>query len=435
MSKFRVMVWLEISLAWRYLMGARRDGVFSIMAVLAFMGAVIGVGALIVGMAITQGVKVNAEDVLLNGEAHIWILPSLDEGTQHQEVINFREFGISSEDASALGITAPQSIASRSLIFLDSILDSKLNSLDGVQHVRPSIDSQVIVALDADFAMAGLSGVILDDVANSKFGIETSIEMADWPLIVPDSLVRSGRISVGQTVVLYSSKLQRTPIGSLPSSQGFEVVGTYPGTIRDDFYTSIKAAQLFLNEIGRVSSVEIYLKDPSEVGRMVGDLTELFGEFEVQSRRENREGISAFLEVLRLVMLVTLGLILLVSAFNIFASQLMLTNAQRRSIGVMRSTGFSRFSIIRIFFLSGFLVGFIGASFGTISGLVFALNFPFISALGVPGLSFFSNSPPIILLKDVSVAFSLCIFMTAVASIFPAWLVASTSPIEAFSHG
>ena len=135
------------------------------------------------------------------------------------------------------------------------------------------------------------------------------------------------------------------------------------------------------------------------------------------------------------ILLLVLGLIILVSAFNIFTGQLMLTDAQRWAIAIMRSFGACKGEILRIFLFSGLMIGLLGTFVGLGLGILVAVNFSLLIDLGIPGLSFFAHSPPQIRPGDLVFAFFISITLALIASIVPARAAAQTPPIEAFRYG
>ena len=179
--------------------------------------------------------------------------------------------------------------------------------------------------------------------------------------------------------------------------------------------------------------LELYVQDPFNLNVVREALLSFPENVRVESWQERRSNLASFLSILRLVMFVILSLILLVAAFNIFAGQLLLTDAQRRSIAFMRSAGFSKNSILRVFLFAGLLIGGGGTLVGLVVGSVLALNFPLLIQLGIPGLSFFETSLPIVRGVDLILIFGLALGLNFGAALLPAWTAASTPPAEAIS--
>ncbi len=427
----------EGGLALRYLAGARGQGTFSLLTVLALLGTLIGVGSLVVGQAITQGIQVQARDALVRREPHLWVLPDLealeDDGTG-QDVSTL---GLGAEDLAVLGLSGTIQTAPpvRPWFDFDMGLLTQLDQVAGLQSARPSLSVDVFLNRQGRYSLTSLRGVTLGELLDRGALLDSAPQALDWALVVPNELLWSGDIFLGQRLTLITTQMEPTPVGRLPLTQDFEVVATYPGSASDPLLTTLATNQLLLNADGKISGLEVYVQDPFALAPARAVLDTLRGPVLVQDWQERRGSVAAFLGVLRLVMVVILGLILLVAAFNIFASQLMLTDAQRQAIALMRATGFGRGSILRIFLFAGLFIGLTGATLGVLAGLAVTWNFPFLIQIGVPGLSFFANSPPIIFAADVALAFFLALGMTLIAALLPAWSAASIPPVEAFSYG
>ena len=427
----------EFRLGLRYLAGARGQGAFSLLTIMAFLGTFLGVGALVVGQAITQGVQVQAQNALVTQEPHLWVLPDLhkleEDGVSH----GVADLGLAKEDLKILGL--PNLIKTvppvRPWFDLDMNLLNQLTKVPGVRAVLPSLNIDVFLNRSGRYSLTSLRGATLGELLDKGALLETAPRALDWALVVPNELLWSGDLALGQRLTLITTQMEPTPVGRLPLTQDFQVVATYPGSASDPVLTTLATAQLLLNADRKISSLEAYVENPFDLAAARAVLETFAGPVLVQDWKERRGSVADFLSVLRLVMLLILGLILLVAAFNIFASQLMLTDAQRKAIALMRTTGFGRGAILRIFLISGFIIGIAGATLGVIGGLLVSLNFPFLINLGVPGLGFFANSPPIVFAADVALAFFLAVGMTLIATLFPAWSAASVLPVEAFSYG
>ena len=405
------------------------------MTILALLGTLIGVAALVVGQAITQGIQKNAREVLVTRQPHIWVQRDISD-LKVPETESLGDLGLSDADLAALGISGDFSRGApeQPWITFDEGAIRTLNSIDGLSSIQPVLAVEVFLNLDGQFSLHDLRGVGLAEIQASGVALSAVPNATDWGVIVPNQLVWSGQVQIGQTLPLITAQLEATPVGRLPIVQDFQVVATYPASIDAPLLTTLATNQLLLNAPDKVSALEIFLADPFDLTAPRQSLSQLGDGIRVETWRDRRGSVTAFLSVLRLVMLVVLGLILLVAAFNIFAGQLLLTDTHRRAIAFMRSAGFSRGSILRIFLLAGVFIGGGGTLIGLALGVGLALNFPLLTQLGVPGLSLFAVSPPIVLLGDLMFTLFIALGFTFLAAILPAWSAASTSPAEAFKN-
>ena len=143
------------------------------------------------------------------------------------------------------------------------------------------------------------------------------------------------------------------------------------------------------------------------------------------------------------VMFVILTLIILVAAFNIISSMIMLVQTKKADIALMRTMGASQYLIIKIFMLTGSLIGILGTFIGVILGIFVSLNIEKIrevvtSVLGQELFSaeiyFLSKLPSNINVNEVLMVICISIFLTLLASIFPAWKASKVSPAEALRY-
>jgi len=142
-------------------------------------------------------------------------------------------------------------------------------------------------------------------------------------------------------------------------------------------------------------------------------------------------------------MFVILTLIIIVAAFNIISSMIMLVQTKKADIALMRTMGASKYLIMRIFLLTGSVIGFLGTFLGGIIGVIFSYNIQEIRVfltqilgqeLFSPEIYFLSKLPSKINFEEVFFVISISIFLTLLASIFPAWKASKISPAEALRY-
>lgn len=431
----------EARLALRYLAGARGQGTFSLLTILAILGNMMGVAALVVGQAVMAGIQNQARDILVERAPHIWILPEVSAPPAPAENQGL-DLGLSAADLAALGIAGPVSTEApvASQISFDEALFRRLEEVEGLTGIHPVSETDVFLNLNGRFSLSSLQGISLAALQAQGVTTRSLPETDDWGLIVPSGLVFEGFLEVGQTLTLITTELEPSPVGRLPLTQDFKIVDTYAAPANAPLLTILATAQLMRGEEGQVSHIEIFVRDPFDLGQQRRELEAVLADVPgpsllIETWQERRDSAVAFIGVLRLVLLLILGLIILVSAFNIFTGQLMLTDAQRTSIAVMRTYGASQGHVLRIFLIAGLIVGLSGVMLGLLLGLVVAQNFPLLSDLGVPGLTFFDQSPPQVRSGDLALAYGIALTLTLIAAIFPARAAARTAPVEAFSYG
>ena len=158
---------------------------------------------------------------------------------------------------------------------------------------------------------------------------------------------------------------------------------------------------------------------------------------------ERNRGFLNALRVERNVMFLILTLIILVAAFNIISSMIMLVRSKNADIAVLRAMGASSGSIMRVFLMTGASIGVVGTTAGTVLGLVFCWNIDPIKEFieGLAGaelfaaeIYFLSNLPAKTDPQDIFMVISMALGLSFFASLYPAWRASRVAPAEALRY-
>ena len=204
-------------------------------------------------------------------------------------------------------------------------------------------------------------------------------------------------------------------------------------------------AQDFFKSGDSVNVLEITVDEPEKVALIRTTLNQVLGKSlrAVDWKQKNSSFFKA-LNVERNVMFLILTLIIVVAAFNIISSMIMLVNDKRASIAILRTMGATRGAVMRVFFLSGASVGIAGTFLGSILGLIFCWNIESIRQLlqyftGTELFSaeiyFLSKLPAEVDSIEVVFVMGMSLILSLVASLYPSWRAARTDPIEALRNG
>jgi lipoprotein-releasing system permease protein len=145
------------------------------------------------------------------------------------------------------------------------------------------------------------------------------------------------------------------------------------------------------------------------------------------------------IEVERNVMFIILTLIIIVAAFNLISSMMILVSTKTKDIGILRVLGVSRFQLLKIFIINGLLIGLLGTISGLILGLLFCLNINEIKSfielfsgtnLFSEEIYFFSNLPIIIDLNQIIIISSISLLLSFFATIYPSIKASKVEPIN-----
>ena len=239
-----------------------------------------------------------------------------------------------------------------------------------------------------------------------------------------------------------------TALGILPIKQNFKIGGFFDiGMYEYDnnfIFIPWKKAELFFSTKNIAHGIEIFLKDEKFTSSVSSNIKNKLGnELLVIDWKKRNSAFMSALAVEKNVMFIILSLIILVAAFNIISSMIMLVQTKKSDIALMRTMGASKYVIIRIFVLTGSIIGLLGTFAGTILGVVISSNIEAIrnflttilgSELFSAEIYFLSKLPSDIYINEVIMVICVSIFLTLFASVFPAWKASRISPAEALRY-
>jgi lipoprotein-releasing system permease protein len=408
----------ERLVAWRYLRPTRGEGFISVIAGFALVGIALGVGTLIVVLAVMNGFRAELLDRVLGVNGHATVVSGPD--------------GIADFDA----------------------LVARLHDALGVVGAMPYVEGQVMANANDVASGAIVRGVRPADLqareviaGNVQQGSLVGLNAPGAAAIGSRMAQRMG-LGLGSQVTLISPKGAATAFGSVPRIKTFTVAAIFEvGMYEYDnsfVYVPLEDAQAYFQLPDRVNAVEIMVADPERIGAYRRELLGRLGpELRLVDWQQLNSHFFAALEVERNVMFLILTLIILVAAFNIITGITMLVKSKGRDIAILRTMGATKATIVRIFFLSGASIGVAGTLIGFVLGLLFALNIDSIrivleqltgAELWSAEIRFLSELPAKVIPGDVASVVGMGLVLSFLATIYPAWRAARLDPVEALRY-
>ena len=240
-----------------------------------------------------------------------------------------------------------------------------------------------------------------------------------------------------------------TAFGTIPRVRAYKVAAVFDAGLSDYnnsvVFLPLAAAQVFFQKPDAVTGIEIRLHDPDRVNAVAAELSPLLQGRPVYARdwRHANDTIIGVLQVQKDTMFIVLGMIVLVAAFNVVSSLIMLVKDKRADIAVLRTIGASSFAVLRIFLMCGAFVGVSGTLIGTVIGVVFCHYIVAVQHFveQVTGGRVFDASvfmltalPNTIDWGDVVRVVALGLVLSLLATLYPSWRAARTDPVEALRH-
>ncbi|MGQ9647491.1 MAG: lipoprotein-releasing ABC transporter permease subunit [Thermodesulfobacteriota bacterium] len=408
----------------RYLKAKRKQTFISIITVISIVGVMVGVMALIVVLAVMSGFEKTLKEKILGTQAHLHLLKASQEGMdQYQEVTK------------------------------------RVEETKGVVSATPFIVSQVMLSSESNVFGVEFYGIDPDRVGqvtelanNLKAGRLEDLkggQEADLPgIILGVELAKHLSVSLNDAIQVISPLGTLTPMGMMPKMKRFQVKGIfYSGMYEYDLkmaFVSLDSAQRFFSMGDRVTGIAIKTEDIYKVKEIGREIRRKLGfPFWTKDWMEMNRNLFSALRLEKIAMFIILVLIVLVAAFNIISTLIMVVMEKNKDIAILKSMGATSRSILKIFTIEGGIIGVVGTMLGTILGLGAAFNLEkitnFVETLfGFKILAsdvyYIDKLPSQVNPLDVILIVFTAILISLVATLYPSWRASKLDPAEALRY-
>ncbi len=400
----------EFLVAIRYLKAKRKQAVVSLITVISVMGVAAGVAALIIALAINAGFRQDLQEKLLGASAHITILKPTRDG-----ISNYRS------------------------------LSDQAASIDGVTAVAPALHQTVLLTTGVNNRGVVMKGVVPELEAARSDVLDTLLEgrledLEGNSVIIGEDLAHSLGSFLGDRLQVLSAETRLTPMGPLPRTRILEVVGIFKSGLYDFdsgwVFVPIEAVQSLIGVGDVASSIEIQIDDIDRSEVVAAEiLAVLDQDLDFTDWKTQNSSIFQALQLERLVMFITIGLIVIVASLNIVVTLVMMVLEKTRDIAVLMSMGATEDNIRRVFVAQGVIIGVIGTFLGLIVGnLVSYVADTYRLVSLAPDVYSIAYVPFRLSSLDSAIVAIAAILISYLATIYPSRAASQLQPVEALRY-
>jgi lipoprotein-releasing system permease protein len=405
-------------LSLRYLRARRKEGFISVIAGFSFLGIMLGVATLIIVMAVMNGFRTELLDKILGLNGHLLVQPLESPLTDFEAV------------------------------------SERIAKVPGIRLAVPIVEGQALASSPFNAAGVLVRGIRGNDLAgltsiakNIKQGTLEGFDQGQG-VVIGRRLADQLTLRAGDNVTLVAPRGAVTPMGTTPRIKPYKIAAVFEiGMSEYDaafVFMPIAEAQAYFNRNNDVTAIEVYTTNPDKIAtfrQLVSDAAQR-PIFMVDWRQRNATFFNA-LQVERNVMFLILTMIVLVAAFNIASSLIMLVKDKGRDIGILRTMGASQGAIMRVFLITGAAVGVVGDLVGFLLGLLVCRNIELIrqfmswltnTELFSPELYFLSRLPAELDIGETTAVVIMALALSLLATLYPAWRAARLDPVEALRY-
>lgn len=406
----------EWTIAKRYMLPGRGEAVIALVAGISIGVVMLSVAMLVIVMSVMNGFRAELLDRItgLNGHA---VVQGYDNRLENwQDVL------------------------------------AEVQATAGVVSASPLIEAPMAASSNGRTAVVFVRGNTAEDIT----ALEDKVLIGSMASLAPDErkvaigsrLASNLGLRLGDTITLINPQGRTTPFGTVPRQIGYEVVAVFEVGLYDFdeafVIMPIPNAQTLLLMGDSIGMIEVQTDDPDKVGEILAPVAQdLSGKAVITDWKSMNAALFEALQVERVAMAFALGIIVLVAAFNILSSLVMLVRSKTRDIAIMRTMGARRMSLLKIFVTTGSAIGALGTFAGIALGLlVLFFRQPIVDViqrltgaeLWDPSVRFLTDLPSRTDPLEVLTIAAMTMGLAFLATLYPAYRAANTDPVEVLRY-
>lgn len=405
----------ELSIALRYLRAKRKQTFLSVVSIIAVLGFILGVMALIIALALMTGFQEDIQSKILGASAHVMVYPSAARGIYDiNSTINI--------------IRQIPDVISVAPVVYGKVMVYTAGGADGIllKGIDPALEKGV-TELTSKVDAAALKA--LDDPGSNREGIILGVDLAT-----------NLKAEKGDLVTVVSPESLLSPLGLMPKFKKYKVLGTFHSGLYeyDNSWAliSMKSAQRLFSLGDSVTLIEAKLKHIDRAQKISDTLQEKLGSrFLVDNWINQNRSLFSAMKLEKIMLFITIALIVLVAAFNIISTLVMMVLEKNKDIAILMAMGCTNKQVMRVFMLQGILIGIagtlIGATFGvsvcTVLDHYQVIKLP-LDVYFIPYLPFHVRVPDFLLVTGTALLISF------LSTLYPALRASQINPAEALRY-
>ncbi|MFB0518694.1 MAG: lipoprotein-releasing ABC transporter permease subunit [Acidobacteriota bacterium] len=409
----------ELFIALRYLKAKRKQAFIAVITIISILGVMVGVGALIVALALMTGFHEDIQSKILGANSHLLVFNA----NLTQPISNYQALIQQIEEV-------PNVVAAAEVVYSKGMVSSPFRSEGVVIYgINPPSIRRVLNIFDR---------MVEGDVAT--LASSPSAERRE-KIILGKELAQNLGVMVGEVVkVLSIDAASLSPIGLLPKPRYYEVAGVFEsGMWQADSqwaFISFRSAQRFFDLGNSASVIEVRVDDIWRAKEIAQAVREKIGSrYVLQDWMEMNRSFFSALKLEKLLLFIAISLIVAVASLNIIVTLVMMVMEKNKDIGVLMSMGATSKGIMITFMLQGIIIGVLGTLLGCLlgGGLCWLMDTYKLIRLP-PDVYTISYLPFKVRVGDLLMIVGVALGISFLATLYPSWRASKLNPVEALRY-